>query len=430
MPKTKGGTKGKVNRRSEASSQYLTAGKTGRRSRDNARSTKTMNHPQGSLSGQELSVVNDMDHLARAVQDNDSTDIADLKSTVASLTRSVSEMKELLLGNGVVANGNAPNMDADVTSRNQPSGMEPLSLPLPSDCQPSNPLLTSRGIHPNTLPPMDIVTSQVRSQISSGKDVNLAALLIPGYSGDVIQRTITVGNDILPLKPLTDSRLNKSLTMNEFVKAFTIYTNVMCSAYPHRREELNQYLSLLVDMNSQFPGFGYFDYHKQFSAKAAAALAKGLKVDWGRRDTILYTTIFDGQKANVCNICRSVSHDTPFCGHMQNRNSNPSLNNRQTQDHDTNRHNRQGRPIAFFQRKQICNNFNDGRCRYTASTCLHAHVCRLCHDGTHAACDLKCGTIRSPDISLPKSSANAVPVTVTPTETTKAANKTTTAPKK
>ena len=79
----------------------------------------------------------------------------------------------------------------------------------------------------------------MRKNIIEGKDVNLAALLIPYYSGPMNNDDRLSVDNCHNRKP--DPRLNRNLSLNEFMKAFGIYKNVMCQAYPSRREELDMY---------------------------------------------------------------------------------------------------------------------------------------------------------------------------------------------
>ena len=58
----------------------------------------------------------------------------------------------------------------------------------------------------------------------------------------------------VPLKPLTDPRLNRQLTIQEFIEAFAIYKNVMCATYPHHRQELDFYERDIEDMSIRFGG--------------------------------------------------------------------------------------------------------------------------------------------------------------------------------
>ena len=98
-----------------------------------------------------------------------------------------------------------------------------------------------------------IVSPTLRTDIIQGRDVNLASHLIQGFAskGELGQRT-AVARDCCSLKPLQDHRLTRQLTITEFMKAFTIYRNIMCEVYPHCRSELDAYLRLIVDKATDF----------------------------------------------------------------------------------------------------------------------------------------------------------------------------------
>nr|XP_006816894.1 PREDICTED: uncharacterized protein LOC102802474 [Saccoglossus kowalevskii] len=54
-------------------------------------------------------------------------------------------------------------------------------------------------------------------------------------------------------------------------------------------------------MSSRFGGLAYYEYHRQFAARAAALLLNhNIKVDWSRRDPMLYTSIFAGTTVTAC----------------------------------------------------------------------------------------------------------------------------------
>ena len=94
----------------------------------------------------------------------------------------------------------------------------------------------SYGVASDSLPHIDLVSPVVRRDIIAGKDVNLAALLIPGHKSDsdFVNRHLVQGNDIITLKPLSDLRLKRNLTLSEFLTAFDIFKSVMCQTYHHR----------------------------------------------------------------------------------------------------------------------------------------------------------------------------------------------------
>jgi hypothetical protein len=174
---------------------------------------------------------------------------------------------------------------------------------------------TGLGVHADSVPHVSIVSPSIRRDIISGKDINLAALLIPGYKSDLEQsRHLMVGDDAIPLKPLTDTRLHRLLTIQEFLEAFDMYKSVMCEAYAIRRGELDKYQNDIIDMSQHFGGVAFYEYHRAFSAKSAALLLNyNIKLDWSRRDTTLFCSIFSGLRANACTICTSVAHSSEFC---------------------------------------------------------------------------------------------------------------------
>ena len=94
-----------------------------------------------------------------------------------------------------------------------------------------------------------------------------------------------------------------------------MYKNITCSSYPHRRSERDLYERDIVDMASRYAGRGFYEYHKKFSADAAAHLGyNNTKVDWAIRNNTLFCNIFANTRPNACNVCGSTFHVTWFCG--------------------------------------------------------------------------------------------------------------------
>ncbi|CAC5417914.1 unnamed protein product [Mytilus coruscus] len=125
---------------------------------------------------------------------------------------------------------------------------------------------------------IEFVSSSLQRQIIDGKDVNIAALLIPNYECPQSHTEIADSIDVnLPGKP--DIILNRTLTIQEFIKAFVKYKRIMSKAYPERRAELDAYEEDIIDI-SNFYGSKYYNYHKMFSAKASTLLKEHhVKVD-------------------------------------------------------------------------------------------------------------------------------------------------------
>ncbi|CAG2237689.1 unnamed protein product [Mytilus edulis] len=216
---------------------------------------------------------------------------------------------------------------------------------------------TNKGARSDDFTGIDIVSSSLQRQIIDGKDVNIAALLIPNYecpqSHTVIADSIEVN---LPGKP--DIRLNRTLTIQEFIKAFGKYKRIMSKAYPERRVELDAYEEDIIDI-SNFYGSKYYDYHKMFSAKASTLLREHhVKVDWSKRDRDLFTLVAAGIQISVCKLCHMCDHTTEFCP-LQLRNSvnHQEINSSRNDD----RGDKYGRPKYFQDGKEICNNFNSIR---------------------------------------------------------------------
>jgi len=242
---------------------------------------------------------------------------------------------------------------------------------------------TNRGIPSGSLPMVETVTPQMRHNIIQGKDINLASLLIPNYKPET-QRTIVIGQEAVPLKPLTDTRLTRPLTITEFLMAFKIYKNVMCETYPHRRQELDTYQNDIVEMSARFGGNSFYEYHKAFSARAASLLANyGTKVDWGVRDEKMYNSIFAGHKAEACTICGSLAHMTVFCPQIQQTSAQKNIGNYQHKQPKSNVDS-QGRMRIKFNGREICNNYNSEKgCKN--NNCFFSHICKVCKDQTHSS---------------------------------------------
>ena len=156
---------------------------------------------------------------------------------------------------------------------------------------------------------LQMVSPALRAAILDGKDTNLASLLIAHFDlGDYSRYTGVDGSHHL-LRPLSsDPRLNRNLTLAEFIAAFNKYRNIMCEVWD-RRKELDAYEAIIVGIASRIEGTAFYEYHKAFSARAAALIQQhNVKLDWGVRDNGIFCSLFVGQTANVCSLCGSVAH--------------------------------------------------------------------------------------------------------------------------
>ena len=274
-------------------------------------------------------------------------------------------------------------------------------LPLPTSALgsvpsvPGSACLPNNGVPSDSLPFVEIISPQLRKDILQGKNINMSSLLIPGAKSgetDLLNRSMLVGDELIPLKPITDPRLSRSLTIQEFIQAFSTYKNIMCDVYPSRRVELDAYLRDIIDMSVKFGGFSFYEYHKAFSARAAALLQNyNTKVDWSRRDNNLFCSIFAGHKANACAICNSLTHTTDYCSLSQIKSSRYGRNDSNMSKNGGSKPgtDRKGRARIQHQGKEVCNDFNsETGCLRQA--CAFQHICIKCFKSGHKAINGKC----------------------------------------
>ncbi|XP_052713846.1 uncharacterized protein LOC128187444 [Crassostrea angulata] len=225
---------------------------------------------------------------------------------------------------------------------------------------------TRFGFSAESLPLVETISPQLRQQIMAGKDINLASILIPYY---------VPTEDKPQSEQKNDYRLQRSLSLGEFIQAFGIYKNVMCEAYPQRRVELDLYERDIIDMATRYPGKGFYEYHRQFSLMAASHLRfYNIMVDWSVRNNTLFCNIFANAKAQSCTHCHSTLHLTNFCAMAATQKTEKLQLEREVDSY--------GRKRLYHAGKEICNNFNGTRgCQL--SRCRNAHICLDCR-GEHA----------------------------------------------
>jgi hypothetical protein len=155
-------------------------------------------------------------------------------------------------------------------------------------------LMSQVGVSPSSLPSLPVVSPELRRDILAGKHVSLPKLLIPNYT-EQAPREMQLGETTVSLKPLSDARLDRPLTRDQFIEAFSIYLSILLPAYPLRTGEMNSYFADIIQISSRYPGCRFFEYHTAFSRKAAQYLEKGIKMSWAERDNNLFTEYFSGQ---------------------------------------------------------------------------------------------------------------------------------------
>ena len=143
-----------------------------------------------------------------------------------------------------------------------------------AQAQPTPSLPTRQGEPADDLPHIDVLSGNVRQNITNGKYINLAYLLMPEF--DIPNQRFQWIRATPPKRQ--SHRLDKSLSITQFYQAFGIDKRIMCEAFPQRRLELDLYEA---DIGNIYQHYGdiFYQYHVHFSEKAAAYMEKGFKVD-------------------------------------------------------------------------------------------------------------------------------------------------------
>ncbi|CAG2251241.1 unnamed protein product [Mytilus edulis] len=216
-------------------------------------------------------------------------------------------------------------------------------------------------------PHVQAVAPNVRKQILEGKYINLATLL---NNQENVQdyKTVDESDGSVLLIKHRDPRLQRNLSIQEFLEAFNIYKNIICEKQD-RRIEFDMYIQDVIDISARYKGPVFYEYHEAFANKVAAIkLTHGKVVDWSKE----------------CETCGSLGHLTAVCqtlpslGQSNNR-SKPTYNQTHFQKSQVGSNGRddsntdiRGRPVLFFRGREVCNNFLSGKC-FKGTKCSFAN---------------------------------------------------------
>ena len=263
------------------------------------------------------------------------------------------------------------------------------------------PVRPQAAARPSPVPPT------LRQQILTGNYVDLAQLIHPTSTNPHVPRELPTSFGPWELKQPVPAR-SKDLTVAEFAFAFSLYRDVICSAFPDRRSELDNYLSLILDLALRFGGNGFYSYHILFTSQAAGRLQQfNQGTFWGTLDHELYCRVFTARSSLYYEMCGAPSHPATACtlsaplprtSVTEKRApaiprsvpqaappppipptpvaAQPSILGPLPKGMD-----RRGRPVLYQGGKMICNNYNDLGCH--SSSCRFLHTCSFC-GGAHA----------------------------------------------
>ena len=238
---------------------------------------------------------------------------------------------------------------------------------------------------------LEPVPKGLRKAIIEGYNVNLVRLLLPRDNKKYSRDDDEDPDRSIYLKPKSDPRLDRHLTILEFVLAFSRYINIMCEAFSHRRREFMAYMSDIIRLSARFGHPFFYDYHRLFAQKAEALLqTRNVLVDWSKRDHDTYFSVFSGLRPIVCELCRSPDHFTHFCKKVLDKSDaldRLSSNNSVRAADVSNAFSSSSRSVGGDKEKQdvraTCKYFNGagfGRC--VQLNCRFDHLCSRCR-GNH-----------------------------------------------
>lgn len=250
------------------------------------------------------------------------------------------------------------------------------------------------------------VSHALRQQILAGNYVDLALLIQPSLAAALQPRELLSGTGSTAALAQSQPSRSKNLTPTEFAIAFSIYRDILCAVYADRRAELDDYLSLVLDLAYRFGGTSFYSYHVLFASQAAGRLQQfNQGTFWGALDAELYCRIFAARASLACDLCGAPSHPSSTCAIVMQPDNraesrNPLFNRLSSaapppsiipQPTTARRlpnavgsaggRDRRGRPVLYQGGRMLCNNFNDQGC--ASSSCRFLHACSFC-GGAHA----------------------------------------------
>jgi hypothetical protein len=278
-----------------------------------------------------------------------------------------------------------------------PSGTAAASATQPTFSTQSRPTMMSgpNGVPSNMLPYMDTMSPATQKAIREGKDVNLRSLILDGYEQDAKKSDLE--------KSRMDKKLAQPLSISEFIVAFSKYKSCMLGGFPQRQTELDLYENIIIRISNQFPTTpAFYDYHRMFSARAAEALRRRIKIDWSYMDQDIYSLVTAGRVGRSCKGCGSMTHATIDCTTIPSyKGPSDSPLGRSSTRADSSVDMR-GRPRNFAAGKEICNNFNEERGCSRKPSCPFMHACAKCHSSDHNALACKANGNPSKTTNVPK----------------------------
>eukprot|EP00731_Ephydatia_muelleri_P001233 Em0001g1233a len=144
-----------------------------------------------------------------------------------------------------------------------------------------------------------------------------------------------------------------------WLEGFARLASVITSKHPTKAAEMWAYQSSIIRAARNFDGTSWVAYDRQFRREAMARK----DLNWSVTNARLYSEAFTGRARAIprCRYCLSETHEFRACP-VNPDNLDPTTRRQ---------------PSPTLSAKDVCRNYNEGRCRY--SQCKYQHVCSECY---------------------------------------------------
>ncbi|CAJ1049942.1 leucine-rich repeat extensin 2 [Xyrichtys novacula] len=142
---------------------------------------------------------------------------------------------------------------------------------------------------------------------------NLAQLLHPSTTDTRQPREMqTIFGPVQHCDPCPSR--SKDPTPAEFALAFSLFCDTIGSVFPSLTSELDDYLSIILDMALCFGSTGFCSYHLHFTNQVANRIKQfNQNTYWGTLDSELYCRIFAARTSLSRELCGAPYHPATAC---------------------------------------------------------------------------------------------------------------------
>ena len=186
------------------------------------------------------------------------------------------------------------------------------------------------------------IPEKLVSKIRSGHFIDLADLLMENLKAQETEPQTYLDGKLLVSS--TKKRVQEITDIVTWIEAFTVYSWILCSANPSRRQDTTQYKLLILKTARQFSGKAWSHYDITFRKDAAVS---GL-VDWSHMNLDLYNF-----HTRASPLQSSLSSDV----------QSPATS-------------------LVARLSNFCRSWNDGTCPWSLGQCRFRHSCERC-EGQH-----------------------------------------------